>query len=159
MHAPICRPRPKGSIPYVRRRIDSLNLGAALEQTAAPVNRINRGYLQGQWQTLAGLAVYFSAMLSGIVVDRTGISGAFTLQWRPDPGEICTSCNLPLTVNEQLPDVFTALREQLGLLSNPDVSGTTIFTALQEQLGLKLGTSRGPVKVLVIDSVQKPSEN
>jgi hypothetical protein len=79
MHAPICRPRPKGSIPYVRRRIDSLNLGAALEQTAAPVNRINRGYLQGQWQTLAGLAVYFSAMLSGIVVDRTGISGAFTL--------------------------------------------------------------------------------
>ena len=34
-----------------------------------------------------------------------------------------------------------------------------ISAALQEQLGLKLESARGPVKVLVIDSVQKPSEN
>jgi uncharacterized protein (TIGR03435 family) len=32
-------------------------------------------------------------------------------------------------------------------------------TALQEQLGLKLESTRGPVDVLVIDSVQQPSEN
>ena len=41
----------------------------------------------------------------------------------------------------------------------PDSSRIPLTTAMEEELGLRLQPGTGPVEVLVIDSVQKPSEN
>jgi hypothetical protein len=40
----------------------------------------------------------------------------------------------------------------------PDASGPSLVTAIQEQLGLRLESTRGPVEVLVIESVQRHGE-
>jgi uncharacterized protein (TIGR03435 family) len=40
-----------------------------------------------------------------------------------------------------------------------DTTGPSLFTAMQDQLGLKLDSAKGPVDVVVIDSVEKPSAN
>ena len=38
-------------------------------------------------------------------------------------------------------------------------SAPVLFTAFQEQLGLKLESTKAPVDVLVIDRIERPSEN
>lgn len=67
------------------------------------------------------------------VINQTGITGRFDFQL------------------EYLPDSAVLNAEPGG--------GPSIFTALQEQLGLKLEPARGPGEFLVIDGIERPSEN
>ena len=38
-------------------------------------------------------------------------------------------------------------------------SQVDVFTALREQVGLELRAARGPVRMLVIDHIDRPTEN
>lgn len=76
------------------------------------------------------------------VVDKTGIDGAFdfTLKWTPDESQF----------------------RGMGFYVPVPTEGAPLpglFTAIQEQLGLKLDPQKIPAEVLIIDHVERPSEN
>jgi uncharacterized protein (TIGR03435 family) len=88
--------------------------------------------------TMGFLAASLSQTFGRTVLDRTALSDPFDfhLEW------------LPESVQE---------RDSRDDPANPQ--GGSIFSALQEQLGLKVESSKGPVEVLVVDHVERPSEN
>jgi bla regulator protein blaR1 len=80
------------------------------------------------------------------VTDQTGLTGKydFKLEWTPDQ-------------NQQ--NAFRGPGPDGNLPPPADPNGPSIFTAVEEQLGLKLESQKGPVEMLTIDAVEKPSEN
>ena len=109
--------------------------------------RMGRGELSGQGVELEMLTRTLSSQLGRTVIDRTGLTGNFDfkLTWTPDPGQsVGPPGGLPPGADAPPP---------------PDPNGPSVFTALQEQLGLRLESQKGPVEMLVIDRVEKPSEN
>jgi uncharacterized protein (TIGR03435 family) len=111
--------------------------------------RMGRGDLTAQGLSMSTVVRLLSQQLGRTVLDKTGLTGIynFTLKWTPDESQ-----DGPFRGPEP---------GQPGSGSSPssDFSGPSIFTAIQEQLGLKLEPQKGPVEVLVIDHVEKPSEN
>jgi uncharacterized protein (TIGR03435 family) len=88
-----------------------------------------------------GVAGQLSNILDKPVIDQTGLTGLFDihLEWAPD-------------------DTTLNPADTPGPIASTE-TGPTIFTAVREQLGLELKPAKGPVKVLVIDAVDRPSEN
>jgi uncharacterized protein (TIGR03435 family) len=81
------------------------------------------------------------------VVDQTGLGATrydFTLKWTPDPSQ--SQIGGPAPPNAPPP------------ADNADVP-PDIFTAFQQQLGLKLENTKAPVDVMVVDRLEKPSDN
>ena len=55
---------------------------------------------------------------------------------------------------------FTLDQNLPGLpAESSETAGVTLFTAIQEQLGLRLESQKGPVEIIVIDRLEKPSAN
>jgi len=88
----------------------------------------------------AGLVVWGN--LDKPVVDQTGLAGTYdyVLKWVPDPSsQTVTDLEIP------------ALQ--------PDSTGSSFLQALREQLGMKLVPTEAEIPVLVVDHIDRPSEN
>ncbi|HEV2577307.1 MAG TPA: TIGR03435 family protein [Acidobacteriaceae bacterium] len=93
--------------------------------------------------SMAEFAQVMQGTLDRPVVDQTGLKDRYDFQFRWTPDE-----------------------SQYGGRIPPPNSGDNaadapppLFTAIQEQIGLKLDAMKAPAKVMVIESVQKPSAN
>jgi uncharacterized protein (TIGR03435 family) len=88
---------------------------------------------------MSELVRVLSLLLGRSVIDNTGFTGLFDVQL------------------DFVPDDTTP-----GVPPPPPgsrITGPNLAQALQDQLGLRLESAKGPVDVLVIDSVAKPTEN
>ncbi len=83
--------------------------------------------------TMARFAGLLDWVAGRVVIDRTGLSGPyeFTVRFAPPSASVGAAA-------DDRPDLFTALRDQLGL---------------------KLEPARAPVDTLVIDHIERPTEN
>jgi uncharacterized protein (TIGR03435 family) len=99
--------------------------------------------------TMAQLAEWLSGprMSGRLVQDRTALTGIYSVSLRWTPSGL---------VQSDAPPTDQPLQHN-GVLV--DVTEPLLFTALQEQLGLKLNSTRAPLDVLVIDHVERPTEN
>ncbi len=124
--------------------------------------RMMPGDLSGQAVPIEFLAQQLSMQTGRKVIDQTGLKGSydFELKWSPEPGPGGMMGGGPAGGGPPgggPPGAGPGPGPDGG--APPDASGPSIFTALQEQLGLKLDSAKGPVDMLVIDHVEKPTEN
>ena len=117
-------------------------------EAASPIpNLVPRG--PGNWPvhnaTMEEVAGVMQSHLDRPVVDQTKLKERFDfqLQWTPDETTQFTSVGGP-----------SEPPKPEGAESLPD-----LFTAIQQQLGLKLESTKAQADVLVVDKVEKPSEN
>jgi uncharacterized protein (TIGR03435 family) len=94
------------------------------------------GQIRAQSTPARSLASALTSALGRKVVDKTGLTGVydFTLKWTPiDMAAAASNTN-----QEAEPEIFTALKEQLGL---------------------EVKSAKGPIDVLIVDRLDMPDAN
>lgn len=136
---PECRPmRPPAGVPAppppppppAGLSVIPMTAGTGLSKCGA---MMAGGYLTLRAISLEQMATLLSRLLHRPVVDETKLTGPYDI-------------DVMFTPDAPIPGPVAA-------------DAPSLFTALQEQLGLKLNTQRVATDVIVIDSVERPSEN
>jgi uncharacterized protein (TIGR03435 family) len=127
-----CVPREKAVL------FGPLMCGGMRRQAANPALE-RKDAIEAAGVPMSTLIDFLSTESGRIVIDKSGFADVF---------------NFRLEFASTLPGGFT------GDAPAPSApAGVSIFTAIEEQLGLRLRSTTGPVDVLVIDRVERPSPN
>jgi uncharacterized protein (TIGR03435 family) len=89
-----------------------------------------------------------SVLLDHPVIDKTNFREAFDAHLEFVPAEAMSGAPSGVAADPSKPAP-----------AGPDNFGPSLITALREQMGLTLRPAKGPVKILTIDHVERPSEN
>jgi uncharacterized protein (TIGR03435 family) len=102
----------------------------------------------GAGATMEEIATMLGTQLNRPVMDATGVSGKYevALMWVPDNGPRVAAASSPGA-------------EPVAPVTSDSDPGPTLPTAIQEQLGLKLQPKKMMVDVLIIDHVEKATDN
>jgi uncharacterized protein (TIGR03435 family) len=101
--------------------------------------RVGNGRLISGGFTMERLAQQLRGMAGRVVRDRTGLTGFYVIDF---------TYALPTATGGPAPSVAVDPNEAVS-----------VFTALQEQLGLKLEPDKMPIQHVVIDHLERPTEN
>jgi len=121
-----------------------LEKGSPRVPPAAPTDKyglvVGPNFYEAHAITMSNFADNIGLNLDHIVQDRTGLTGTYTFKLTYPPS---ADANIPL-----------------GASSSSQVeSESRLISALSDQLGLKLVAEKRPVKMLVIDDIQRPTPN
>lgn len=98
----------------------------------------------GRGMTMAEFAARLLGRVDRPVVDKTGLTGRYDIHLEYsmiDAGSVRLN------------------GADGGMPLPPDSDGASIFSAVQSQLGLRLASDKAPIDVIVVDSIERPSEN
>jgi uncharacterized protein (TIGR03435 family) len=96
-------------------------------------------------ETMSGLCAQLGLRMDREVIDKTGLTGRFDIHLEVTPADLHPQFVAGHTVTENRSD------DQDG--------GPSISSALQQQLGLRLESGKGTVKAIVVDHIERPTEN
>jgi uncharacterized protein (TIGR03435 family) len=110
------------------------------DASGGPLNLMMRG----DGQEMKQLVEILTVLTGRAVRDKTGLSGRYDFDMKMD-------LQMVLALAQRMGANIPAAAANI-----PQSDGSSLTTALNEQLGLKLESIRGPVDVVIIDSVEAP---
>jgi bla regulator protein blaR1 len=122
-------------------------LKASAADAKGPMMRMGMGTLEATKVPLSMLARALSDQVGRTVIDETRVAGDFDFKLEFAPDANGPMARMAAAEGKERPE------------TPPDSDRPTILAAVQEQLGLKLEARKAPVETVVVDKVEKATEN